>query len=1376
LKLTDEKSLKIKRERIIVLFLLLFLGTFFPAFLKASNANADCKYFKNYTTKDYDHHPQNWAVVQDKRGIIYAGNQAGLLEFDGVSWRIIYVPNWTVRSLDIDDTGTIYIGGKDEIGFLTASANGTLGYVSLLQHLKDNQKNFSKVKGTHSTKEGIYFRSSKFIFRWNPGKGEMKVWEASHSLKASFYCRESLFLQQENVGLLRMNNDSLQLVPGGGAFAENEIFTMFPYNDRELLIGTRANGFHIYDGHSVRPFPTEVDDYLKREYLSHGIRLFNGDFALAALRGGLVVMNNRGKLKYLFNKASGLQDDDVKFVFQDSSQNLWLALNKGITKIEYASPFFINDDRVNLTGIVLSVVKHRGRLYVGSTDGLFYRLSSYKGLFYPVPGIARMCWHLAAAGSFVLAASDEGVFQVREDHLQQITRDPAYVLHRSGTDPNRLWIGTKKGFASLYLDPKKLRWTKEYQFERILPPIRSLVEDKKGSLWLGTLTKGVIKVNFPGDIHYPVFIRYDTSHGLPPKEIHVFWASGHVMFATEKGLFRFNEANQVFNPDNTLGNPFADGSRNVFRAVEDQDNLIWFHSGGMNYQAVPGPDGRFEINSRAFLRIPVGQVNAIYPDPDGGNIWFASNSGLIRFDKTVKKEYTCDFSTFIRGVQLINGKSLIFNGYQPGAAKNNIIEYKDRNLRFQFAAPFFENESSTTYQVFLEGYDRAWSDWVKETQKDYTNLHPGSYTFRARAKNVYENISREATFQFKVLSPWYLTWWAFSLYALWLFLAVYFIVKWRSRKLVMEKKQLEQIVIERTREIESKNRQLENQSGKLKEMDRIKSRFFANISHEFRTPLTLIMGPLEQIRAGYRDKELEKKVNLALHHSLRLLGLINQLLDLSKLESGKMQLKASQQDIIPFLKGIVRSFDSLVVQKKLKLTFQAKDKSVRLYFDPEKLEKIICNLVSNAVKFTPAGGKITVATSIPQTNVLQGPGAVSQTSPRPPEAKAEYLEIAVRDTGIGITHSQLPHIFDRFYQVESSFSHEHKQDGTGIGLALVKELVTLHHGHIDIKSSEGKISGTEFIIRLPMGNQHLEPGEISRDTDNNNKPGSFTLYSEPPGIPPCGKIEKEEEKAETLQRDEAVEGGKKQVLVVEDNADVRQYIREALQPDYTIEEAANGMEGIDKAGKIIPDLIISDIMMPEVDGFQLCKVLKQDIKTCHIPIILLTAKASDENMVQGLETGADDYITKPFNMKMLLVRVKNLMHLRRLLQEKIQRRMMMQPDEISISSMDQAFVKELQDHIEKNLSDPDFNVDQLAKKLYMSQSTLLRKIHALTGETPIEFIRSYRLKRALQLLKANFGNVTEVAFEVGFSNTAYFSKCFKEKFHQLPSSCLESNH
>jgi signal transduction histidine kinase/DNA-binding response OmpR family regulator len=595
----------------------------------------------------------------------------------------------------------------------------------------------------------------------------------------------------------------------------------------------------------------------------------------------------------------------------------------------------------------------------------------------------------------------------------------------------------------------------------------------------------------------------------------------------------------------------------------------------------------------------------------------------------------------------------------------------------------------------------------------------------------------------------------------------YMLFKWRHYYyLDQEKKKLEQIVKERTGEINEKNRQLEEQSEKLKEMDKVKSRFFANISHEFRTPLTLIMGPLEQMLANdvVTESERKKKLTLMLRNSQRLMDLITQLLELSKFETQKVKLEAYRHNIILFLKGTMASFEPVANKNELDLTFHAAEENIDLYFDPGKLEVVIFNLLSNAVKFTPAGGKITVT--------------VSENAIRSANFPEGWLEISVDDTGPGLPREQLSQIFNRFYQSDSTYEHHLK--GSGIGLAIAKELVELHHGEINVRSSEGKKSGTEFILRFPLGDSHLKPEEIGGSSKK------IFEYKKIEEIMPLIKIAEEQhdsgdvktgtvvsnEIPATKKESEHKEQEKNIILVVEDNADFRDYIRESLEPLYIVEEARNGREGMQKAQKIIPDLIISDIMMPEFDGYALCRVLKNSIKTSHIPIVLLTAKASEENIVAGLQTGADDYITKPFNTKILGARIKNLIQLRRQLQLKRKREMTLQPVEIAVSSVDEQFYKELQDVIEKNLSDSEFNVEQLGKKLFMSRATLYRKIMALTGEPPLKFIRSYRLKRAAKLLEANFGNITEVAIEVGFSNIAHFSQCFREEFHQLPSTYL----
>jgi CheY-like chemotaxis protein len=445
----------------------------------------------------------------------------------------------------------------------------------------------------------------------------------------------------------------------------------------------------------------------------------------------------------------------------------------------------------------------------------------------------------------------------------------------------------------------------------------------------------------------------------------------------------------------------------------------------------------------------------------------------------------------------------------------------------------------------------------------------------------------------------------------------------------------------------------------------------------------------------------------------------------------------------------------LTVRGDQELTFRSTCEEIIAYIDVPRMEEILCNLLINAVKFTPAGGTITVSVD---GQTLESPGF--------PQG---YAALEISDTGPGIPPGLLEKIFDRFYYSENIY--EYNQKGAGIGLSIARELVELHHGTITVENREGAHGGSRFTVRIPLGKDHLKPHELVAGDPSPDKPG----YSRQPSSVHMleEEIDAGAEDGESVS--EPFTGEKEIILVVEDNADVCRYIRNALEPDYKVIDAVDGQDGIEKALLVIPDLIVSDIMMPRVNGCQLCKTLKQDKSTSHIPIILLTAKASEENILEGLETGADDYITKPFSIRILCARIKNLLDLRRQMQQNHRREMTLSPVKTKVSSLDREFFKDLQQVIESNLGDPDFNVEQLANKLYMGRSTVYRKIEALCGENPTDYIRSYRLKRAAQLLQKGSASVTEVAFDVGFNSRTYFTRCFKEMFHRLPSDFRENS-
>jgi len=538
-----------------------------------------------------------------------------------------------------------------------------------------------------------------------------------------------------------------------------------------------------------------------------------------------------------------------------------------------------------------------------------------------------------------------------------------------------------------------------------------------------------------------------------------------------------------------------------------------------------------------------------------------------------------------------------------------------------------------------------------------------------------------------------------------------------------------------------KNKELlqakETQHQELEKLDQLKSRFFNNISHEFRTPLTLILGPIDQLRKQV-DDSLKPTIEVIERNGKRLLKLINQLLDLSKIESGKIAIKTTLIDVVPLCKGWIMSFNSIAETRSIKLRMNTKKEAHFLYIDQGKVEEIILNLLSNAFKYTGDGGKISV--DLIEKKV----------------ADKEYLSISVSDTGTGIPAQELDHIFDRFYQASNADAED--VTGTGIGLALIKELAELHKGYILVNSEVGK--GSTFDVLLPIGRDHLKDEEIitiSKLKEEVNEIQEAVLLPN-------------DKQPIAMEQDSSLPI----VLLVEDNPDLRNYMRGILSTSYNVIEAAHGKEGVDMAIEHIPDIVLSDLMMPKMDGLQLCKLLKEDMRTSHIPIILLTAKSSKEDKIEGLKSLADDYLTKPFNTEELLVRLHNLIDLRKKMQSHFSSGDLLKPKKVQMNSMDQIFMERVTEQLETEISNALFGVVELAYSLGLSRSQLFRKIKAITSLTPNEFIRSFRLYRAMDMLKQQSATVSEIAYETGFQNPSYFSKCFQEQFGMAPSAVLKT--
>ena len=526
--------------------------------------------------------------------------------------------------------------------------------------------------------------------------------------------------------------------------------------------------------------------------------------------------------------------------------------------------------------------------------------------------------------------------------------------------------------------------------------------------------------------------------------------------------------------------------------------------------------------------------------------------------------------------------------------------------------------------------------------------------------------------------------------------------------------------------------ELQTAYEQLQELDNSKTRFFTNISHELRTPLTLIIGMLERLRGKVNSEDV-KDILVATQHSKLLHQLINQLLDITKLDANKMELNIRQEPIIRLLKSYLFSFESLADQKKIKLDFKSNQTHYDGYLDRQALEKIIYNLLSNAYKFTPENGEIRMS-----VDIHDGFGTIT-----------------IEDTGIGIPQAQLPYIFDRFYQADKSLS---KQEGTGIGLTLVKELIELHKGKIDVNSKEGV--GTSFIVQLPISPAAYQPDELAKSPQAEG----YQQVIEPLGTPSYAS--KKQEAAEIPK-----DGNKPLVLLVEDHADLQELIKGELMDDYHIIQAFDGEEGASMALEQVPDLIISDVMMPQKDGFELCAELKQDQRTSHIPIILLTARAEQADKLQGLETGADDYLAKPFDQQELQIRVRNLIQSRETLKKRFAEKtelVMIQPSEVAHNATDQAFMENLMDVLEQNYANEHFNPDQIADLTKLNKRQLNKKLNAMLDTSASKLLQNFRLQKAKELLNDQALRVGEISFMVGFSSHSYFNRTFKSKFGITP--------
>jgi signal transduction histidine kinase/DNA-binding response OmpR family regulator/ligand-binding sensor domain-containing protein len=861
--------------------------------------------------------------------------------------------------------------------------------------------------------------------------------------------------------------------------------------------------------------------------------------------------------------------------------------------------------------------------------------------------------------------------------------------------------------------------------------VRNITEDREGRFWVGT-SDGLMSFdgNFsqPSKIKFEIFRNEKANSNISDNDIYFLFkdASQQIWVSVFGGGL-----NKLLQYDRKTKRPvFKSYSQKeglvseVFVSiVEDDNHALWL--------ATENSISRFDTKKETFRNFDKydGFMNSQMEEDcalklKSGELWFGNRNGIIAFNPKNIETYNCDYKTFIVDF-LISNRSLRSFKDDPilkesiRYAKSITLNYNQSNFVLEFAALNYYNQNRVSYKYILEGYEDEWHYNGKNRIASYPNVPPGKYTFRVVSiDEANESLRSERTLQIIVLPPWWRTWWAHTIYFILALLLIYFAVKAVFFYIRMRN----EVYIEQR-------------------VSELKIRFFTNISHELRTPLTLIMGPIQELKQKYTLNEkgqqyltmIEKSANQMLH-------LVNQILDFRKIQNGKMILNVSPVNLNTLVESFQKEFMVISEENEISFSFQLADEDIMVWIDKEKIETVIRNVLSNAFKFTRAGGNIFVSTALS-------------------EDKKRCL-IKIEDTGIGIQANKLNEIFERFSQADHPKNAYYQ--GTGIGLALSKELINLHHGDILADSKPGV--GSVFTIELRMGKDHFKPSEVNFYVDDNV--GNATSTTEE-------VAEKQEEAAEELMNNHLPV-----LLVVEDNKDLCELLKLQLEDRYNVLTANNGAEGLKKINHYHPDIVVTDQMMPEMTGTEMLKCIREDFKISHIPVIILTAKGSEESKIKAINMGANAYITKPFNKDYLIARIEQLLSDRKVFREKIWHQEEISEDTESdnyenyLVKKDIQLLEKINTVIEENLQNSDFNIDAIAETLGLSRSAFFKKLKSLTGLAPVDLIKEIRLNKSIELLKNTDMTVSEIAFEVGFKEAGYYGKCFRKKYNQTPTEFM----
>ncbi|MBK9098789.1 MAG: response regulator [bacterium] len=1391
----------ISHRNYIIFFLILFLGC-------TQQYNfAQSLRFNRLTVEDGLSNNDVNTLIQDKTGFIWFGTEDGLNRFDGYNFIIFRhnpadpnsLSSNVVWSLLEDKTGNIWVGTADGILNQYDSMNEKF---TRWDFAGENKK-YCSITALFEDQKGYLWigTRSRGVFKFNPDTREAKNYRWEKNIPSSLSHTTVRSISEDkngNIligtynGLNKFNPDQ----PDDGFkkfFSEknnpNSLTNSQIYN---LSVSeSRPNIFWVGTPEGLTEYNSDSDSF-RRIDIPNPDRLQFGAGASTVIEekvgnenilwidtySGLVRMNltSGESLRFIHdeNDPNTIIDNQINKILKDRSGVLWLATENGISFLPAKSLKF-NSLFNSVQSYYLKTLNNKrdlNAIYQNKNDDIWFGFSN------GAIGLQEVNGNLKTKSPRAL--QNINAWSMIEDYKKS------------------LWIGTfGQGLIEYNLKDNYLKeWVLRFPIKNTttVPFVKSIFQDDDNFLWVGFWGSGLGRINLANSNYNLWITDISNSDAISHQDVWTILQDdlGRIWIGTMGGgLNLFEDKNGGKFHKWTQGDPSEGGlvSNNIMTIIEskkrknsepDSNTILWLGtSGGLNMLVVKNIefdnyDLEIKISSYTVNEgLPDNSVNSILEDKSG-NLWLGTGSGISYFDVEAKKftNYSSEdglngkvmnpsaalllenglmlFGSK-KGLNIFDPKQIKLSKYKPNVVitdfqifnrsveigensflkesiqtTDEIVLPHDQDVfSFEFAALDYNSSQSIEYAYKMEGFDKDWIESGNRRFATYTNLDPGEYTFKVKSTNADGIWNDQVTsLSITIDPPWWRTLWAYGLYVVLIFLGLLGIRRFELNRTKLRN--------------ELKLREFEVQ--KKTELEEVKSRFFANLSHEFRTPLMLIKGPLEQLKDRRDNVNYSENINLIERNSDRLKKLIDQLLELSQLEKAAIPVKAKQEDVIVILKGLLSSFESLAEQKNISINFKSDEDTIACWIDRDKFEKIINNLLANAFKFTPEGGKVFIG-----VNELT-------------KDEKKFSEIKISDTGVSIPKDKIDRIFDRFYQVDDSAQRSY--GGSGVGLALVKELVDLHKWDISVQSEKGK--GTEFKLLIPMCDDYLNDDEKLNIEQFDNSVNPDVIKSSSAKLPQTQNVLQAQSTSNDSNHNPSV-------LIVDDSEDVRTYLSGLLKDSFKISLAATGEEGLVTAAEIIPDLIISDVMMPSMDGLEFCRRIKSEWQTSEIPVILLTAKASAESKIEGLEIGADDYLTKPFDSKELFTRIRNLLEQRKRLREKYGKDLNLTDKKSSLSAADSEFLEKTLALIEKNMDRANFSTEQLAREMFVSRTQLHRKIIAITGQPPGEFVRTIKLKRSAELLSEGKLSVTQIAYEIGFSSPAQFTRAFVKQFNCVPS-------